>query len=109
MIELAKPPKEFQTARLLMRPPEMSDAEAIFERYAQDEQVTKYVVWSPHPTIETTREFILRCVLAWEDVFDQQGAVSSAVALPKLNTVDSNSIFGAEEERAVHVGQPPEV
>jgi RimJ/RimL family protein N-acetyltransferase len=67
MIELAKPPKEFQTARLLMRPPEMSDAEAIFERYAQDEQVTKYVVWSPHPTIETTREFILRCIRAWED------------------------------------------
>ena len=45
----------------------MEDAEAIYEGYAQDEQVTKYLIWSPHFSIETTREFMRRCTRVWEE------------------------------------------
>jgi RimJ/RimL family protein N-acetyltransferase len=45
----------------------MEDAEAIYEGYAQDEQVTKYVIWSPHSSVEITREFIHRCNRVWEE------------------------------------------
>jgi [ribosomal protein S5]-alanine N-acetyltransferase len=43
------------------------DAEAIFAAYAQDAEVTKYLTWRPHENVEETRDFIRRCILAWED------------------------------------------
>ena len=61
------PPRELQTGRLRMRPPRMEDAEAIYKGYAQDEQVTRYVIWSPHSSIEVTREFMRRCTRVWEE------------------------------------------
>jgi RimJ/RimL family protein N-acetyltransferase len=66
-IEMVVPPRELQTARLRMRPPRMVDAEAIYVGYAQDRQVTKYVVWSPHLFIESTRDFLRRCIRVWEE------------------------------------------
>jgi len=45
----------------------MVDAEAIYEGCAQDEQVTKYVPWSPNSSIEITREFMRRCIRVWEE------------------------------------------
>jgi len=62
-----KPPKIIETTRLTLRPLLMADAEAIFTEYAQDVEVTKYMTWRPHKDIEETRDFVKRCVLAWED------------------------------------------
>ena len=45
----------------------MVDAEAIYESCAQDEQVTKYVHWTPHSFIEDTRKFVRRCIRVWEE------------------------------------------
>jgi RimJ/RimL family protein N-acetyltransferase len=64
---MTKPPDEFHTARFHLRPPLMSDAEAIFVSYAQDEQVTKYVPWTPHSSIDETNEFVQRCIRDWEE------------------------------------------
>ncbi len=61
-----KPPNNFETARLLLRPPTMEDAAAIFQQYAQDAQVAKYMTWRPHDAIQTTREFLERCLAGWE-------------------------------------------
>jgi RimJ/RimL family protein N-acetyltransferase len=39
----------------------MSDAEAIFKSYATDPQVTRYLSWHPHKSLEDTRDFLARC------------------------------------------------
>jgi len=44
----------------------MDDATAIFAQYAQDPEVTKYLEWRPHQNIETTRDFLRRCLIVWE-------------------------------------------
>lgn len=62
-----KPPERFETARLLLRPPTLDDAENIFETYANDPEVTRYLVWEPHETLEDTRKFLQRCVEVWEE------------------------------------------
>jgi RimJ/RimL family protein N-acetyltransferase len=62
-----KPPETFESPRLLLRLPVMSDAEAIFQGYAQDAEVTKYLSWRPHESIDTTREFLHRCIRCWKD------------------------------------------
>ena len=52
------PPAELQTARLRLRQPTMDDAHAIFEHYATDPPVTRYVIWGPHADEGVTREFL---------------------------------------------------
>lgn len=62
-----KPPQIFNTSRLLLRPPVVEDAPLIFEQYAQDLLVTKYMSWKPHQFIQETDAFVNRCIAAWVD------------------------------------------
>lgn len=62
-----KPPEIIDTARLRLRPPVMADAMSIFEQYAQDPDVTRYLIWRPHKTIEETHEFLRRRLSVWAD------------------------------------------
>jgi len=62
-----RPPEIIETPRLTLRPPVMTDAEAIFTGYAQDAEVAKYMIWRLHENVEETRDFVRRCALAWED------------------------------------------
>jgi [ribosomal protein S5]-alanine N-acetyltransferase len=62
-----RPPEIFETPRLVLRPPVMADAEAIFAAYAQDAEVVKYMTWRRHENVEETRDYALRCLSVWED------------------------------------------
>lgn len=55
----------FTTERLTLRPPVHEDAEAIFRNYAQDPEVTRYLVWRPHPGVWETERFLKHCLAAW--------------------------------------------
>jgi len=43
-----KGPERIETARLVLRRPTAADAEAIFNRYAGDSDVTRYLAWPRH-------------------------------------------------------------
>jgi ribosomal-protein-alanine N-acetyltransferase len=62
-----KPPEIIETPRLSLRRPIAADATAIFEGYAQDPEVTRYLPWQPHKQIHETFEFLDRCVAGWDD------------------------------------------
>jgi len=57
-------PDSFQTPRLLLRPIAMADARAIFEGYAQDVEVSRYLSWRPHRTIDETQAYVQACLEA---------------------------------------------
>ncbi len=61
------PPDRFQTARLTLRRPTLDDAQAIFEEYAADPDVTKYLVFKPHHEVETVRVFLRELMAAVEE------------------------------------------
>ncbi len=48
-----------ETQRLILRPLEMADAEAVFA-YAKDPEVARYLSWQPHRSIDDARQFISR-------------------------------------------------
>ena len=75
---------ELRTSRLKLRPPETADAESIFGRYAGDPEVTKYLAWPRHQTIEDTLGFVRFSEAHWAAhgcgpllVFDGAGLVGS--------------------------------
>jgi [ribosomal protein S5]-alanine N-acetyltransferase len=63
---LLRPPKQIHTPRLLLRQTTPDDASAIFNTYARDEEVTRYMIWQPHKTIVDTQDFLQRCDDAWK-------------------------------------------
>jgi RimJ/RimL family protein N-acetyltransferase len=55
---LVRAPFTLETPRLQLVAPTPSDADAIFERYAGDADVTRYVGWPRHRTVADTRAFL---------------------------------------------------
>ncbi|HMB21682.1 MAG TPA: GNAT family N-acetyltransferase [Anaerolineales bacterium] len=49
-----------------MRKPGMDDAPAVFHGWAQDQEVTRYLIWQPHQHMAQTQQFIQNCLSAWE-------------------------------------------
>jgi RimJ/RimL family protein N-acetyltransferase len=47
-----------KTARLFLRKPELSDAEAIFQGWSSDPEITRYLGWPRHRSLEDTRAFL---------------------------------------------------
>jgi ribosomal-protein-alanine N-acetyltransferase len=46
------------TERLLLRPPRLEDAVAMFQRYTCDPEVTHFLTWSAHESVAQTIEFL---------------------------------------------------
>jgi RimJ/RimL family protein N-acetyltransferase len=62
-----KAPHQFKTERLVLRKPATSDAEEIYRRYASDPEVTRYLGWPRHQSIDDTRTFIRFSETQWRD------------------------------------------
>jgi RimJ/RimL family protein N-acetyltransferase len=45
----------------------MEDASPIFKLYAQDQDVTRYLTFKPHQSIEETKTFLKRCLNNWKN------------------------------------------
>ncbi len=55
---VAYPPNRMTGPKLVLRPPVLDDAGALYQRVARDPEVTKYLLWSPHPDVAATRRVI---------------------------------------------------
>jgi|SRR5215472_5462224 len=53
-----KGPERFVTSRLVLRKPTLADAEAVFIRYASDPEVTRYLGWPRHQSVDDTKAFL---------------------------------------------------
>ena len=61
-----KAPLTIQTERLLLRKPKSSDAAEIFRRYASDAEVTRYLSWARHTTVDDTLAFLEFSDAEWD-------------------------------------------
>ena len=61
-------PQELTTDRLVLRFPTIEDAEDIFSTYATHSDVTRYLTWRPHETVEDTRTFLRQRIDCWSAV-----------------------------------------
>ena len=60
------PTDSFETPRLRLRIPRMEDAPSIYERYASDHDVTRYLPWRPHNDVEETQTFLTHLLNSME-------------------------------------------
>jgi RimJ/RimL family protein N-acetyltransferase len=64
---MTAPERTWQTERLLAKPSAIEDAKVVFEDYASDPTVAKYMTWTPHRNVDDTKEFLRRCERVWSE------------------------------------------
>ena len=57
----------WETARLIARLATRDAAPQVFDAYAQDLEVARYMIWRPHRDVDETVAFLERCERAWQD------------------------------------------
>lgn len=62
-----KAPQRLETQRLVLRKPASADADGIYARYAGDAQVTRFLSWPRHRSVDETHAFIEFSDTQWRD------------------------------------------
>lgn len=58
--------KTIETERLILRKLKIEDAEDMFNNWASDGDVTKYLAWNPHDNIDASAAYIAFCINEYE-------------------------------------------
>ena len=61
-----KAPIQLKTTRLILRQPLMSDAVEVFNRYASDAEVTRFLGWPRHESVQDTEAFLRFSAQEWD-------------------------------------------
>lgn len=63
---MPRPPATFATSRLVARIPRVDDAQAVFDSYASDPEVTRYLSWRAYDRVEPLAAFLRETIAHWE-------------------------------------------
>jgi RimJ/RimL family protein N-acetyltransferase len=101
-----KAPVELKTSRLLLRKPAVADAQLIFDRYASDPDVCRYLAWPLHQTVADTTAFIEFSEAEWARwpagpylIFTQAGERligSTGLAFEKLSLASTGYVLARD-------------
>lgn len=67
--------KTIHTKLLILRPFQVEDAQEMFVNWASDPEVTHYLTWLPHESVETTKESLKRWVEGYQDPLQFKWAI----------------------------------
>ena len=92
--------KEIRTNRLLLRKYRLSDAEEMFENYANDDRVTKYLPWKPYSNPADVIPFLEMTIKKYEEISTYnwaiiyQGSVIGGISAMSIDTMRNNCEVG---------------
>ncbi len=79
------------TERLILRKFTVDDAQAMFENWASDERVTRYLTWCPHESPEATKQLLELWCAAYENpntynwVMEYEGTPIGGISVVRLS------------------------
>lgn len=79
------------TQRLILRRFSLDDAQAMFDNWAKDERVTKYLTWRPHKSPEATKQLLEIWCAAYKDpttynwLMEYQGVPIGNISVVRMN------------------------
>ena len=94
--------KMLETDRLILRRFTIEDASDMFQNWASDPEVTKYLTWPTHTDLDQTEDVITR----WEDETIDNDVYQWAIELKEIGQViGSISAVGMNEKvQSVEIG-----
>ena len=64
-----------ETDRLILRRFTLEDAEAVFTNWASDDEVTKFLTWPTHRSVENSAGYMSFCVESYKDLSSYQWGI----------------------------------
>lgn len=98
--------KVLETQRLILRPFNENDAQAVFDNWASDDEVTKYLTWPTHQCVEHSLGYMKYCVQAYRDPTTYQwgielmdtheliGNISVVKVIEEISSMDLGWVIG---------------
>lgn len=86
-----------ETQRLILRPFTLDDAQDMFDGWASDPEVTKYLTWETHSSVEDTKD-ILRL---WTEQYEKPERLNFAI-----ETKDEHKLIGGIDVNSYDNGVP---
>ena len=83
-----------ETERLVLRPFAVEDAEAMYNNWASDDSVTRYLTWPTHPNVEATRQ----CIEYWRSTNDPTWCVVLKETGEPIGSISVVSVEGESVE-----------
>lgn len=80
--------KELETKRLRLRKLTENDAPKIFNGWANDPEVTKFLTWEPHETVATTQAILTSWLVAYQDEQTVRYGIESKATDELLGMID---------------------
>jgi RimJ/RimL family protein N-acetyltransferase len=77
-----------ETVRLRLRPPTLLDAQPLFEGYARDPEVARYMTWRPHRSARNTQTYLRRLLLAWQHGASQPWVITAREGGQPLGVIE---------------------
>lgn len=88
--------QRIETERLILRPFTLSDANDMFKNWASDDEVTKYLTWPTHSSIEVSEMIIDSWVAAYEDSRYYQWAIELEESHEVIGSI---SLMNVDDEK----------
>ena len=72
--------KTLETPRLILRPLTVEDAQAMYDNWASDPEVTKFLTWPAHESVEVSRMILQQ----WEEGYQKDDYYQWGIVLKEL-------------------------
>lgn len=95
--------KTIKTNRLILREFKLEDAEAMYKNWANDPEVTKFLTWKPHDSVEGSKDILK----SWINEYKNKNYYQWAIVLKENGEepIGSISIVSQKEDIGiVHIG-----
>ena len=90
-----------ETSRLILRRARAQDAEAMFRNWANDSEVTKYLTWPPHESVELTRTLLER----WSAEYEKEDYYHWMIVLKEIGEpIGSLLVSTVGRAQSAHIG-----
>lgn len=92
--------KTIKTERLLLRRFTVNDAEQMFENWANDKRVSKFLTWAPHGSVDNTRELLEQWCAAYDNdncynwVIEYEGQAIGNIAVVDFSDRSERTALG---------------
>ena len=95
--------QRLETERLILRPFRIEDAPAMYANWASDPEVTKYLTWPAHPSVEVSRRVLEDWVRSYEkDDYYQWAIVPRGNGDQPIGSIAA--VHMNEDVALVHIG-----
>lgn len=101
--------KTLETARLILRRFTLDDAQDMFDNWASDPEVTKFLTWQTHPSVDVTKMVLENWIPQYEDggyfnwaiVWKETGRTIGNISVVNLNELTDAAEIGYCLSRAL--------